>query len=142
MELPTVDYIDALKKAFLDPTFYPHPVSDIHLIETHISYVFLTGEFAYKVKKAVKFPFLDFSDLEKRRLFCHEELRLNRRCLPDIYIKVLPIHEDDGHLILGPPADTSARVRIIDYAIKVVLLRVWCKNIFFISLMAEIDEAI
>jgi len=58
----------------LSPDFYDHPVQEIQLIQTHISYVFLTGEFAYKVKKPVNFGFLDFSSLEKRHFFCQEEL--------------------------------------------------------------------
>ncbi|UZR28350.1 bifunctional aminoglycoside phosphotransferase/ATP-binding protein [Methylococcus mesophilus] len=70
---------------------YPHPVSDIRLIETHISWVFLTGTYAYKVKKPVDFGFLDFSTLELRLRFCEEELRLNRRLAPEIYLAVCPI---------------------------------------------------
>jgi aminoglycoside phosphotransferase family enzyme/predicted kinase len=74
------------------PGFYPHPVqAPIQLLQTHISYVFLTGEYAYKVKKPLNFGFLDYSTLEKRQHFCQEELRLNQRGAAEIYLEVLPI---------------------------------------------------
>ena len=63
----------------LSPEVYDHPVKTIELIETHISWVVLTGDFAYKIKKPVNFDFLDFSTLEKRHIFCEQELRLNSR---------------------------------------------------------------
>jgi uncharacterized protein len=75
----------------LDPAAYPHPTVDIRLIETHISWVFLTGEFVYKVKKPCNLGFVDFSTLERRRHFCHEEVRLNGRFAPDLYLGVVPI---------------------------------------------------
>nr|WP_232470757.1 bifunctional aminoglycoside phosphotransferase/ATP-binding protein [Methylococcus sp. BF19-07] len=70
---------------------YPHPVSNIRLIETHISWVFLTGTYAYKIKKPVDFGFLDFSTLDRRRQCCEEEIRLNRRLAPELYLAVCPI---------------------------------------------------
>lgn len=70
---------------------YDHPVAEIALVETHISWVLLTGEFAYKVKKPVTLPFADFSTLERRRFLCEEELRLNRRLAPSLYLSVVPI---------------------------------------------------
>ncbi len=74
------------------PAFYPHPVqTPIALIQTHVSYVLLTGDYAYKVKKPVNFGFLDYSTLEKRHHFCQEELRLNQRGAGDLYLDVLPI---------------------------------------------------
>jgi aminoglycoside phosphotransferase family enzyme len=73
------------------PAAYPHPVQAVRVVETHISWVFLTGEFAYKVKKPVTLGFLDFSTLDLRRRFCDEELRLNRRFSPDLYLDVVPI---------------------------------------------------
>ncbi len=81
----------------LKPEFYDHPVTEpIQLLQTHISFVLLTGEYAYKVKKPMNFGFLDFSTLEKRQFFCGEELRLNRRLAPELYLSVLPIVEVDG----------------------------------------------
>ena len=70
---------------------YDHPVEAIELVDTHISWVLLTGTYAYKVKKPVKFPFLDFSTRERRKKFCNEELRLNRRLAPSLYLGVVPI---------------------------------------------------
>src|SRR5690349_15229765 len=65
--------------------------SDVRLVETHISFVLLTGRYAYKIKKAVKLPFVDFGTLELRRRFCDDELRLNRRLTPKLYVDVVPI---------------------------------------------------
>lgn len=74
-----------------DPAAYPHPVDAVEVRQTHISVVFLAGEFAYKIKKPVALGFLDFSTLEKRQHFCQEELRLNRRLAPTVYRAVVPI---------------------------------------------------
>jgi hypothetical protein len=74
------------------PEAYPHPVeSPIRVQETHISWVLLTGPYAYKVKKPLALSFLDYSTLERRRFFCEEELRLNRRCAPGLYLEAVPI---------------------------------------------------
>lgn len=73
------------------PECYGHPVEPVRLVETHISWVLLTGPFAYKIKKPVNLGFVDFSTLEKRRFYCGEELRLNRRLAPDLYLDVVPI---------------------------------------------------
>ena len=75
----------------LHPEVYDHPVSEIELIETHISWVVLTGDFVYKIKKPVDFGFLDFSTLAKRKEFCEKEFELNRRLAPDIYLGVVSI---------------------------------------------------
>ncbi|HET9470847.1 MAG TPA: AAA family ATPase, partial [Usitatibacter sp.] len=70
---------------------YPHGVDAVTVIETHISYVLLAGDHAYKIKKEVRLPFADFSTLEARRRSCAEEVRLNRRTAPDLYLGVVPI---------------------------------------------------
>ncbi len=86
-----------LIQAMLQPGFYPHPVpAPIQLIQTHISYVLLTGDYAYKVKKPANFGFLDFTTLERRQHFCQEELRLNRRLSPELYLAVLPIAQSSA----------------------------------------------
>ncbi|MDQ6973052.1 MAG: AAA family ATPase [Mariprofundaceae bacterium] len=85
----------------LQANFYPHACHNIHLWETHASWVVLTGLFAYKVKKSVNFGFLDFSSLDKRRHFCTEELRLNRQLAPQLYLDVLPISYQNHHFSLG-----------------------------------------
>src|SRR5512146_2352094 len=74
----------------------------VSLIETHISHVLLSGGFAYKIKKPLNLGFLDFSTLDKRRFYCEEELRLNRRLAPDLYLDVVAIHIGaDGSPRLG-----------------------------------------
>lgn len=89
-----------LINALQDPQRYDHPVTDFTLYETHISWVLLTGEFAYKIKKPMDFGFLDFSTLARRKHFCGEEVRLNRRLAPDLYLDVVPITgtPQDPHL--------------------------------------------
>jgi len=87
MTTTTNDLIQAL----IDPALYPHPSTEVRLMETHISWILLTGLRAYKIKKPVDFGFVDFTTLERRRRFCEEELRLNRRLAPDLYLDVVAI---------------------------------------------------
>jgi aminoglycoside phosphotransferase family enzyme/predicted kinase len=89
--------VDALRNA----AFYPHPVDTIEYIQTHISSVFLTGDYAYKLKKPVDFGFLDFSTPELRRRFCEAEVELNRRLAPAVYLRVEPITLSEGRPTLG-----------------------------------------
>jgi len=91
---------------------YPHPVGAVELIETHISVVLLAGEFAYKLKKPVDLGFLDFSTLARRQFFCQEELRLNRRLAPAIYLGVVPITGS----VDQPRIDGDGEV--LEYAVK------------------------
>jgi aminoglycoside phosphotransferase family enzyme/predicted kinase len=87
--------------ALVDVAAFPHSVTRLELKETHISWIVLTGPYAYKIKKPVRFPFLDASTLERRRWLCEEEFRLNRRFAPDLYVDVVPIASDDGKLVVG-----------------------------------------
>lgn len=87
--------------ALHEPQRYDHPVERVTLVETHISWVLLTGHYAYKIKKPVDLGFLDFSTLDKRRRFCEEELRLNRRLAPEIYLAVVPITGTPTNPVLG-----------------------------------------
>ncbi|HZX33072.1 MAG TPA: hypothetical protein VFF03_17105, partial [Rhodocyclaceae bacterium] len=80
-----------LVESLWDPARYPHPVAGITVIETHISFVLLTGSYAYKIKKAVDLGFVDYTRLERRQFFCAEELRLNRRQASRLYVDVVPI---------------------------------------------------
>lgn len=107
--MPAEPLIDALR----DPGAYPHPCSAIRLIETHISWVFLTGEFAYKLKKPLNFGFLDFTTLAKREFYCREELRCNRRFAPDLYLDCVPVNRAaDGRLQLGGSGE------LVEWAVK------------------------
>ena len=81
----------SLVEALLRPEAFPHPADDIELMETHISWVVLAGDHAYKIKKPLVLDFLDFGTLDKRRHFCEEEIRLNRPWAPDIYVDVVAI---------------------------------------------------
>lgn len=106
-------HLPPLIQAMLEPGFYPHPVREpIQLLQTHISYVLLTGDYAYKVKKPVDFGFLNFSTLERRRHFCQEELRLNQRGAPGLYLQVLPIGQTQGRFQLGGSGEP------VEYALK------------------------
>ncbi|WP_161966190.1 AAA family ATPase [Steroidobacter cummioxidans] len=78
------------------PSAFPHAVDELRLVETHISWVILTGPRAYKIKKPVKLDFIDTSTLERRRHYCNEELRLNRRLAPELYLEVVPITHQAG----------------------------------------------
>jgi aminoglycoside phosphotransferase family enzyme/predicted kinase len=84
------------------PSAYPHPAVPVEVHHTHISVVFLAGDFAYKVKKPVDLGFLDFTTLERRRRYCRQEVLLNRRLAPDVYLGVAPLVRMDGDLRLGP----------------------------------------
>ncbi|MGF1566511.1 MAG: AAA family ATPase [Nodosilinea sp.] len=111
--------LPALIQQMQQPGFYPHAVIEpIRLMQTHVSYVLLTGDYAYKLKKPVNFGFLDYSSLEKRRHFCQEELRLNQRGAAPLYLEVVTIEQsgDRYHLGGGPADDSSA----VEYAVKMV----------------------
>ncbi len=117
-----------LIKALQDPTLYDHPTKGFQVLETHISWVILTGSYAYKIKKPVNFGFLDFSSLDKRKFYCHEELRLNRRLAPDLYIDIIPVYGTPTDPCLSkPPFDRANRERQsqfsnspIEYALRMV----------------------
>jgi hypothetical protein len=95
-----------------DPASYPDPTSAVSLVQTHISWVFIGDGYVYKVKKPVDFGFLDFTTLEKRRFYTAEELRLNKRFSPDVYLSVVPISERNGAFLLGDQGN------VVEYALK------------------------
>ena len=89
--------------SLLRPEAYQHPADDIELHETHISWVILAGPFAYKIKKPVDLGFLDFTSRERRLTDCEDEVRLNRRLCPDLYLGVVEVVERDGaYFVAGP----------------------------------------
>ena len=98
-------------EALMKPEAYDEDPGSIELVQTHISFVFLTKRFVYKVKKAVDFGFLDFTTLEKRRFFCEKELELNRRLCKDMYLEVVPINKADAIKIKGAG-------ETVEYAVK------------------------
>ncbi len=101
-------------RAMLRPSFYPHEVTEVRLIQTHISWVLLAGPFAYKLKKPVDFGFLDFTTLRKRAYYCKRELELNRQLAPALYLDVLPIRCQAGCIRLNRPGST------IDYCLRMI----------------------
>src|SRR3972149_1533007 len=104
--------IPSLQRALLNPKIYPDHPRVIKFIETHISLLFLTGNHVYKVKKPVDFGFLDFTSLEKRKLFCEQEVKLNRRLSPDIYLCVVKITQEGNQISL------DGKGELVEYAVK------------------------
>lgn len=102
-----------LVRALTEPARYPHPVDEVTGVETHISYVLLTGDFAYKLKKPLDLGFLDFSTLAQRRQACEEEVRINRRTAPELYLGVWPVTGSPEDPVLngeGEPFDYLVRM--------------------------------
>ena len=114
--LPSVDDAAAnrLIVSLNNPLAFGHPIKYLRMIETHISWIILTGDYAYKIKKPVDFGFLDFSTLQKRRYYCTEELRLNRRFAPEIYLELVAIRGSESAPRLHGSGD------VIEYAIKMM----------------------
>jgi len=98
-------------KALMDPQMYDEVVDDVSLVQTHISFVFLAGDFVYKMKKAVNFGFLDFTTLEKRKYYCEKEVELNRRLCGDMYIGVVTINRSNNIKIKGEG-------EVVEYVVK------------------------
>ncbi len=99
-------------KALMNPSTYANRPGRVDLVQTHISWVFIAEDQVYKVKKPVDFGFLDFTSLEKRKHFCEEELRLNQRLCPEIYLEVLPITNNRGEIRIGD------RGEIMEWALR------------------------
>ena len=106
MDLP------ATIRSLLRPEAFDHPSDDLRLIQTHISWILLSGEFAYKIKKPVRFRFLDYGSLARRKDMCELEAELNRRTCPDAYLGAIPVVERDGQRYF------HGRGRTIEYAVK------------------------
>jgi len=108
-----IERFESVCRALSDPRFYPHPVSRVERRDTHISAVFLTGKWVYKLKKPLDLGFLDFSRLADRLKFCRQEVHLNRRFSHDVYEGVVAIHQAaDGRLTLEKKGDVA------EYAVK------------------------
>ncbi|HYF50498.1 MAG TPA: AAA family ATPase [Planctomycetota bacterium] len=115
----------------LDGSAFGQPRGEVTLLQTHIGCVYLVGEYAFKLKKHVKFDFLDFTTLEQRKWACDREVQLNRRLCPDLYLGVVPVIQAcSGRCRVepsplaplpqgerGPPAQPAAGERIVDYAV-------------------------
>ncbi len=105
--------LPAIVQQMLKPEFYPHPVTEpIRFMQTHVSYVLLTGDYVYKLKKAVNFGFLDYSTLEKRHHFCQEEIRLNEKGAGSLYLGVVPLTQQGENFAIEGDGET------VEYAVK------------------------
>lgn len=91
---------------------YPEPTSAVEVLQTHISFVFITDDFVYKVKKPVDFGFLDFTTLERRQEYCHKEVDLNARLSPDVYLGVVNITDEGDRLMIDGDGE------VVEYAVK------------------------
>ena len=102
-----------LIRALRNPAVYDHDVDAVQVIETHISWLLLTGSYVYKIKKPVRLAFLNFTTLRQRRIFCEEELRLNQRLVPDLYLGVVPIGGSVDKPIIGsePAFEYAVKLR-------------------------------
>lgn len=101
-----------LLKSLLKPDAYPEPTSAVRLLQTHVSFLFITDKFVYKIKKPVDFGFLNYTTVDRRHFYCNEEVRLNRRLCPDIYLGVVEVHESTSGATFCAEGD------VIDYAVK------------------------
>jgi aminoglycoside phosphotransferase family enzyme len=99
--------------ALVNPACYPHSVESVQHLETHISHILLAGDYAYKIKKPLNLGFLDFTSLERRRRYCLDEVRLNRRLAPQLYLNCIPIGGSVENPRLGGEPATA-----LEYAIK------------------------
>ncbi|MGH8296814.1 MAG: AAA family ATPase, partial [Steroidobacteraceae bacterium] len=111
-------------EGLLQPEAYAHPIEGVELVTTHISWVLLAGQFAYKIKRPVRYPFVDLTSLERRRFLCEEELRLNRRFAPSLYIDICQVASVNGASRIlardaaGAMSSGSQEAPILDYAVR------------------------
>ncbi len=117
---PTPDERPSHWLANLGPASVPHACEQWQVIETHISWVILTGTWAYKIKKPVQFEFVDYHTLDQRHRFCDLELELNRRFCPELYVAVVPIVATAQGLKIDPAAHglPDAPAEVTEYAVK------------------------
>ena len=107
-----VSQLPEIVEALLDPAIYPDATEKVEMMQTQMSFVFLTGDYVYKIKKPVDLGYLDYTTLEKRRFYCHREVELNRRLCPETYLGVLSINQDKNGIQI------EGKGEIIDYAVK------------------------
>ena len=108
----TSENLPPFVQALMEPGVFPHEANEIRLVQTHISYVVLAGDYVYKFKKPVDFGFLDFSTLDKRKSCCEQELLLNRRLCPDIYLDLVTVNSNGRSFRLNGEGE------VIEYGVK------------------------
>ena len=114
---PSARGLPPLVEAMLRPEFYPESPAHVEFKQTHISYVFIAGDFVYKIKKPVHFSFLDCSKLADRLRYCRDEVRLNARLSPRVYLGVFAILKREDSFVLGPEV-TAEYPEAVEYAVK------------------------
>ena len=124
-DAPPDEVLPEYVRALLRPDAYPSPPPDVELRQTHVSYVFLAGDVAYKTKKPVDFGFIDQVEPERREAFCHAEVRLNRRLAPDVYLGVGPIVRYPGGRIAVLPHGSAvpADAEVVEWCVQMRRLR-------------------
>ena len=105
-----------LVKALLEPKAYPETTRQVELVQTQMSFVFLTDSYVYKVKKPVNLGYLDYTTLEQRHFFCQREVELNRRLCPEVYLGVVPVSREGGSVFMGGQGE------VMEYAVKMLRL--------------------
>ena len=138
-----------LIQQMLQPGFYPHSVTElVQLIQTHCSFVLLTGDYAYKIKKPVNFGFLDYSTLDNRRHWCNQELQMNQRTAPEIYLEVLPIVQIGDRFQFATDSQSSTPAEIpVEYVLKMrefpqdsLFLSLWERGILTEKIMESLGQ--
>ncbi|HZJ54813.1 MAG TPA: hypothetical protein VFD38_11795, partial [Myxococcaceae bacterium] len=109
---PTTSHLGEILSSLSRPAAYPHPVDGVRVVQTHVSVVFLAGPYAYKVKKPVHFDFLDAHLLARRREMCRQEVELNRRLSPHLYLGVVSITRGAEGLVVGGSGEA------VEYAVQ------------------------
>ncbi len=105
-----------LAQALMDPGIYPDATSKVELMQTQMSFIFLAGNFVYKIKKPVDLGYLDYTTLQKRRFYCQREVELNRRLCPEAYLGVIPLNQDNDVFTI------DGRGKTVEYAVKMLHL--------------------
>jgi uncharacterized protein len=103
-------------QALLNPGIYPDKTTSVEMMQTQMSFIFLTGKYVYKLKKPVDLGFLDYTTLDRRRFFCEQEVELNRRLCPEVYLGVIPVTRQKTGLALGKSGET------VDFTVKMLYL--------------------
>ena len=109
-------HLPELVKALLEPRAYPEATGQVELVQTQMSFVFLTDSYVYKVKKPVNLGYLDYTTLEQRHFFCQREVELNRRLCPEVYLGVVPVSRERGSVFIGGQGE------VMEYAVKMLRL--------------------
>ncbi|NJL47445.1 MAG: AAA family ATPase [Leptolyngbyaceae cyanobacterium SM2_5_2] len=135
--------LPALIQQMCQPGFSPHPVVEpIRLMQTHVSYVLLTGDYAYKVKKPVNFGFLDYSTLAKREHFCQEELRLNQRGAAPLYLAVVGIGQQGDRYVLNGDAPVEYAVKMVQFPQETLLSALYERGELTEDLIRQLAETV